>query len=160
MLWKCLAILASLALLVGCGLSAGAMLQPVSGPLFEAHIPSIQVLFSGMGSGAGQIRINMPSGEIVNGQFKTMGGYSSTMGADSEAKPTDPLAVTGADWKALYGASEATAGQINGQIEGTGDMGTILRGEYVMDPVNPRGYGVAKDNKGNLYRIRIHVLVY
>lgn len=141
--------------LSGCGAVAGAMLTPAAGPLFESRAGNVQVLYSGAPTGQGSLRVRMPDGEEITGQFRTMTGYSSGSPFDAGAPQADPLAVTGADWKALYGSSEMVAQQINGQIVGTGDRGTRLRGEYVTDAMSGNGYGVAKDSRGNLYRLSI-----
>jgi hypothetical protein len=159
-MWKCLAVLASLILLAACGVTSGAMLQPAAGPLFEARAPAIQVAFNRVGQGQGQVRIQMPDGEIINGEYTALAGYSSGTDFNPGTKPGGQLAVTPQDWKALYGSSDMVTTQINGQIVGVGDMGTFLRAEYVMEAMGGRGYGVAKDSKGNLYRLKINVMVY
>lgn len=159
-MWKCLAILVAMILLVACGVTSGAMLQPAAGPLFEARAPAIQVAFNRVGSGQGQVRIHMPDGEIINGEYTALAGYSSGTDFDPGTKPGGPLAITREDWRALYGSSDMVSSQLNGQIAGAGDMGTLLRAEYVMEAMGGRGYGVAKDSKGNLYRLKINVMVY
>ena len=102
----------------------------------------------------------MPDGEVINGEYTALAGYSSGTDFDPGTKPGGALAVTPADWKALYGSADMVTTQLNGQIMGVGDMGTQLRAEYVMEAMGGRGYGVAKDSKGNLYRLKINVMIY
>ena len=42
-----------------------------------------------------------------------------------------------------------------GQASATGSKGTILNLEFGVDGGSGKGYGVGKDNKGNLYRFEI-----
>lgn len=41
-----------------------------------------------------------------------------------------------------------------GQGAGSGYRGTILKIQYVVDAMDNRGYGVAKNSRGNLYQLR------
>ncbi len=151
-----MAAMAAVLALAGCGVVAGATMMPAAGPLFDAGAGAIQVLYTGATSGQGSLRVTLPGGEVITGQFRTMTGYSSGSPFDADATAGDPLTVTREDWKALYGRSDMVAQQINGQLAGTGDRGTRLRGEYVMDAMNGNGYGVAKDSRGNLYRLTVN----
>lgn len=155
MKWIVLGLLASLLLAAACGvvsIPARATLAPAAGPLFEAHAPALTIVFNEVGSGNGQFHVKMPDGEVVNGEYRQGSAYVRPAGED--LKPGE-FAITREDWVALYGRGDMVDGQINGAFAGAGDMGLRLRGEYVMDTMTRRGFGVAKDTKGNLYKLQI-----
>lgn len=159
-MWKTLGVLLSLLLLAGCGvvsIPARATLAPAAGPLFESRAPALTIVFNQVGSGNGQFRITMPDGEVVNGEYRQGSAYVRPAGMD--AKPGE-FVITREDWVALYGRGDIVDGQINGAFAGAGDMGLKLRGEYVMDTMTRRGIGVAKDTKGNLYRLTVDLPNY
>jgi hypothetical protein len=147
----------SLALLVGCipeGVVRGAALVPAEGPMFEAHAGEIRVVFSSATTGRGNLSFTLPDKEKVSGEYSTLSGFS-TDAAEGAGKPGGGrVVVTPADWKALYGKSDMITGQINGQALCRGDKGTIMQVQYVVDPFDNKGFGVAKDNRGNLFRLR------
>ncbi len=96
----------------------------------------------------------MPDGEKVSGPFQTLERFSADAAAGAGEPETGQVAVTPADWKALWGKADMISGQISGEALCTGERGTVLRVQYVVDPFDNTGFGVAKDNRGNLYRLR------
>jgi hypothetical protein len=145
-------LLASMSACLPEGFVRAGSLLPASGPFAQSGAQPLQITFNGATSGSGSFRVTLPGGETIQGNYDTMGGFS-TGPAGGEQSPGQTV-ITGADWQALYGNADATLGQISGQGTGSGDKGTLLRIQYVVDAMDNRGYGVAKDSRGNLYRLR------
>jgi len=154
MIRKCLLGLAPLLLLTACfGALSSATLVPVAGPLLDAHTAALKVLMSGSLTGQGTVQVTMPGGEIVCGEFQTLTGYSNSTDFGSGSAIPGQMVVTRDDWKAAYGSGMDAGEKIHGLLSGTGEKGTLLSGEYIVDPMEGHGFGVAKDNRGNLYRL-------
>ena len=143
--------------LVGCipeGVVRGAALMPAAGPMFDAHAGELRVVFSHASTGRGTLSVTMPDRENVSGQYRTLDRFSMDAAEGSGDPGRGQVVITPAEWKALYGQSDMVSGQINGEALCRGDRGTVLRVQYVVDPFDNTGFGVAKDNRGNLYRLR------
>jgi hypothetical protein len=136
------------------GVVRGAALVPFEGPLFDMHGPEIRVVFSNATTGRGTLSFTMPDKEKVSGEYSTLSEFSADAAQGTGESGRSRVAVTPEDWKALYGRSDMITGQINGQALCHGDRGTIMQVQYVVDPFDNKGFGVAKDNWGNLYRLR------
>ena len=149
-----LILLAALSACVPEGFTRGAALLPATGPMAEAHAQGLRVVFTGATSGSGNLYITMPDGEKVSGPYGTQSRSSWDAAMGSGEPGGGGVAITPADWKALYGKTDLVAGQIAGEALCTGDRGTAMRVQYVVDPFNNTGFGVAKDNRGNLYRLK------
>ena len=154
-----LLVLSLLLLVVACGgppegVVRGAALVPFEGPLFDKHGPEIHVVFSSATTGRGTLSFTMPDKEKVSGQYSTLSEFSTDAALGTGASGRSRVAVTPEDWKTLYGKSDMISGQINGQALCHGDRGTVIQVQYVVDPFDNKGFGVAKDNWGNLYRLR------
>ena len=145
-------LLAAMTACITQGVVRSGSLVPVSGPLAQPGAPSLRIVFDGAASGSGSFRVTLPGGEVIQGSYATMSS-SSTEAATGSQAPGQTV-ITGADWQALYGNPNAMLGQIGGQGAGSGDRGTFLKMQYVVDAMDNRGYGVAKDSRGNLYQLR------
>ncbi len=154
MVHKCLLGMCLLLLLTACfGVLSSATLVPVAGPLLGAHAAALKVLMSGALTGQGTLQLTMPGGEIVRGEFQTLTGYSNSTDFGERSADVGPMVVTRDDWKAAYGSGMDVGEKIHGLLSGAGNKGTLLIGEYIVDPMEGHGFGVAKDNRGNLYRL-------
>jgi len=134
------------------GVVRSGSLVPASGPLAQSGTEPLRILFNGAASGSGSFQTTLSGGEVIQGNYATMSNFS-TDAAGGEQSPGQTV-ITGADWQALYGNPNAMLGQISGQGTGSGDKGTLLKMQYVVDAMDNRGYGVAKDSRGNLYQLR------
>jgi len=145
-------LLAAVPACISQGVVRSGSLVPALGPLAQPGAQPLRIIFNGAASGSGSFQATLLGGEAVQGNYATMSGFSTD--ATSGHPAPGQTAITGADWQALYGNPDAMLGQISGQGTGSGDKGTLLKLQYVVDAMDNRGYGVAKDNRGNLYRLR------
>lgn len=137
------------------GVTRGTALVPAAGPLFDVHSTALRAYFSGVTTGRGTLTITMPDKEKVSGEYSTLSEFSADAAEGAGAPGGGQVTITPADWKALYGKSDMITGQINGQALCLGDRGTVIRVQYVVDAFDNTMTGVAKDNRGNLYRLAI-----
>jgi len=145
-------LLAAMMACISQGFVRSGNLVPAMGPLAQSGTEPLRITFNGAASGSGFFQLTLPGGEAVQGNYATMGAFSADATAGAQAP--GQTVITGADWQALYGNPDAMLGQIGGRGTGSGDKGTLLKMQYVVDAMDNRGYGVAKDNRGNLYRLR------
>jgi hypothetical protein len=137
-----LLVLAMIFVLVISGCSMKATMYPVSGPLVESgQAQPIPVEYSYNGSGHGSIIFYMPDGEICKGEYTTV--------ADSQ------IATVFAydQFTTYYGNGFSTSSKQHGQAIAYGNAGTVLQAEYFVDAMTFHGYGLAKDNKGNIFKL-------
>jgi len=147
-----IALLAALTACIPEGVVRAGSLVPASGLLAQPGAQPLRIVFNGVATGRGSFQVTLPGGEVIQGNYETMGGFSADATAETQAP--GQTVITGADWQALYGNANAMAGQIGGQGTGRGDKGTLLRMQYVVDAFDNRGYGVAKDSRGNMYELK------
>jgi hypothetical protein len=143
-------------LLSGC--SATARLYPVSGPLSQ-HNP--QPVFVGRITGvvdSGNFSVVLENGEVCKGKWAMVPRPNSS----SDASTATPQENLSAEWDSVYGAGFYVAHVLGAPLYGrgtaTGKSGTVLNFEIYrpQDAQNvPRGSikGVAKDDKGNVYKL-------
>jgi hypothetical protein len=159
-------VLFCLSTLGGC---ASARLYPVKGPLslqtpvpvYKAKITQAAILPSGSFSAV------LGGGEVCKGKWKLVFGSKTPKPA---AHGTDPsMPDLAADWDTVYGTNYYSFKVLGATwfLRGvaTGNHGTILNVEMYMDESHPAPgpaddtnvfremAGVAKDNKGNLYKL-------
>jgi hypothetical protein len=143
-------------LLSGC--SATARLYPVSGPLSTHNpIPVYVGKITGIVN-SGDFSVVLENGEKCKGQWSLVPRPNASSNA-SAAPPQENLA---AEWDRVYGSGFYVAHVLGAKLysrgTATGDSGTVLNFE-IYTPENtenvPRGSvkGVAKDNKGNVYKL-------
>ena len=146
-------LLPSMLACISQGVVRSGSLVPALGPLAQSGAQPLRIIFNGAASGSGSFQVTLTGGEVIQGNYATMSSFS-TDAAGGEQSPGQTV-ITGDDWQHLYGNPDAMLGQISGQGAGSGDKGTLLKMQYVVDAMDNRGFGVAKDNRGNLYRLRI-----
>jgi hypothetical protein len=94
----------------------------------------------------GIIEITLPDGEQCTGNYSIIRDASST--------------ALSASWNSLYqsvyGSGQATTVQSTGAGMATavGNNGTVLEVNFLADTFSGHGFGVAKDNRGNIYRVQ------
>jgi hypothetical protein len=134
--------------ITGCGLgSTTADLFPIEGPLSKrTPVPSIRANVDGILGNTGTLRVALPDNEDCSGRW-------------SSAAPTYTAATSGSLWSihgsaAFSGHTAAIAPGVNrGEFFVTCAKGTTISGEFFTGSGTANGYGVAKDSKGNVYKV-------
>ena len=135
-----IAIIATLMIVSGCTMKA--TMYPVSGPLIDSgQAKPISAEYSYDTSGHGKITFYMPDGEVCRGEYTTI--------SDSQT-----MTIFARDqFYSYYGNGFSTNSKQHGQAIAYGDSGTVLQAEYFVDAMTFHGYGLAKDNKGNIFKL-------
>ena len=141
----CLLLLAISATL-GCYLNA--RLYPVQGPLSaQTPVPVLRAKVYGKIKPE-SISVVLNDGEVCKGPLIFVNNVHSSQGPNSVTAPTTEL--SGA-WDSIYGPNYYTSHIVGekyyAQAVAPGNRGTILNLELYS------GKGVAKDNKGNIYKL-------
>ncbi len=130
--------------LSGCALTA--TMVPVEGPLSQQRpAPVIQVKADGIMGNSGNIVFAMPGGETCKGRWSSAAGAEVTVGAASLISQYGSTVLSG------YSVSTGR-GQNPGQAIATCPQGRTVQLEFVTGAGTAHGFGVGKDNEGNLYR--------
>jgi hypothetical protein len=158
MKFKIVLALFGVCLLSGC--NGNGRFYPVQGPLSMQAPPPI---FAAKAAGffkSGSITVFLNDGEVCKGPWKSITQLPApTTGTAAAALPPADLSAA---WDAVYGPGFYTA-HILGRTQGfhaqsalTGNKGTTLQVD-LFRPVEPGNAteirGVAKDNKGNIYKV-------
>ena len=134
-----------LTFVVGC--STTAMVFPVEGPLSElTPVPRIAATVNGIFGNSGSLSMDMPDGEQCDGK------WSSAAGAGISTTSGTLMGTYGS----LYGTSTTVStgtGQNPGRAVLTCSQGRIIEVEFVTVAGTASGFGFAKDNEGNVYRV-------
>jgi hypothetical protein len=129
---------------------AGCALPPVAVKLYGVSGPSEGTVIQGLahrtGRNTGTIEITLPSKEHCTGDYTVI-----TQGSSSVA-----TAQWAGLYQSVYGTGFSTTKQATGQGMGTaiGTAGTVLEVNFMADTLTGHGFGVAKDNRGNIYRVQ------
>ena len=142
-----------LALLSGC--STTASLFPVEGPLAKLSPPPVlEATVDGIMGNTGNIFLDLPDGEIRKGRWSSLAPvhvkYSS---ASASGNATSGLAAL---WASVYGSGysiENVPGVNKGEAMLVCNHGTVMQVEFLTGSGTANGTGVAKDNKGNTFKV-------
>ncbi len=139
--------------LTGCSTSAN--LYPVEGPLSKiSPLPILIAKVEGILGNSGNISMSTADGESFTGKWSVISPMTSVFSSGSvNANTTTGLASV---WTSVYGSgySVANVGGVNsGQGMLIGNMGTVIEIEFRVGSGTSSGTGVAKDNKGNIFRV-------
>lgn len=130
-----------------CGCSTTANLYPVKGPLSEIQpLPIIRARVDGIMGNSGGISLTMPDGEFCKGQWSSAAGMSVSYGSGSL------FSQYGSAYWSGYTVSNKP-GENRGQAMIVGARGTIIEVEFYTGSGTANGFGLAKDNKGNIYKV-------
>jgi len=137
-----------------------AHLYPVQGPLAAQTPPPI---YTGRMSGviySGSMSAKLANGEQFSGQWKAQS--ASALAKESKAGIVPPFNLS-AEWDAVYGPGFYTSHVLGAHLfvrtTLTGKLGGALQAEMISQPVEtadavaPNISGVAKDEKGNVYKV-------
>jgi len=147
---------------------AGARLYPVKGPLsLQTPVPVYKAKISDLVLPAGSFSAVLADGELCKGKWKLVLGSKTPKPAAPGADPSMPDLA--AEWDTVYGTGYYSFKAVGATwfMRGvaTGNHGTILNMEVFIDESHPgpgpandsnvfrEMAGVAKDNKGNLYKL-------
>lgn len=117
-------------------------IYPVEGPLAGKGV-ILKSKYVNTGTGHGTIEVVMPDGEVCKGEYSTVaGGVTGWLFSTQQ-------------YNSLWGSSfmSVVENRQYGQATLIGDKGTIIQVEYFTS-VTGHGFGLGKDNKGNIYKIQ------
>jgi hypothetical protein len=130
-----------------CGCSTTANLYPVKGPLSEVKpLPIIRARVTGIMGNSGGITLTMPDGETGKGQWSSAAGMSVTYGSGTL------FSQYGSAYWSGYSVGNKP-GENRGQAIVIGDRDTVIEVEFYTGSGTANGFGLAKDNKGNIYKV-------
>jgi hypothetical protein len=153
-----MAVLLCASLLAGC--SATARLYPVQGPLSQQNPAPVFVARMSDGFHSGNFNVVLDSGEAGKGRWMQVPRPSGPAHAVNSASPSSESMAF--EWDLVYGQGFYVANVLGSRLyaraEITGNRGTVLHAElYKPDKIEQQDIasvkGVAKDDKGNIYKI-------
>ena len=135
--------------------STTATLYPVDGPLSKQQpLPVLTADVDGIMGNTGGISLSLPGGENCAGKWSSIApmsvGFSTAAASGSATKGMSSV------WTMLYGSGFSVRnlpGVNRGEAMLVGDRGTVIQVEFYTGSGTANGAGVAKDNKGNVYRV-------
>jgi hypothetical protein len=95
-------------------------------------------------TGSGWVEMTMPDGEYCKGEYSIVQGGSVQ----------NFMASRGFLNPAIYGNAVSSERSAVGSGIAVGANGTVMEVNFVTDTFSGHGFGVAKDNKGNEYRVQ------
>jgi hypothetical protein len=129
------------------GCSTTVSLFPVEGPLSQENpVPTLQATADGIMGNTGNISLTMPNGESCTGKWSSAAGAGISVGTGS-------LIGT---YGSVYGVGTSVStgtGQNPGRAFLTCSKGRTIQMEFVTGAGTANGFGIAKDNKGNIYKV-------
>jgi hypothetical protein len=137
--------LLSALLFLGCTTTAN--LYPVKGPLSEEHpSPVLVARVDGIMGNTGNITLAMPDGESCRGRWSSAAGMAVGYGNVHLFSQYGSVLGTG-----------YSVGNVPGVNRGEAilfcDRGTKIEVEFYTGSGTANGYGLAKDTRGNLYKV-------
>ena len=145
-------------LLAGC--SATARLYPVQGPLSQQNPAPVFVAKMSAGLHSGNFNVVLDNGEACKGRWMLVPRPSGPASPVTSASPSSESMSS--EWDLVYGQGFYVAHVLGSRqyakVEITGTRGSVLHAElYKADSVEQQSLasikGVAKDDKGNIYKI-------
>lgn len=135
--------------------STTATLYPVDGPLSKQQpLPVLTAAVDGIMGNTGGISLSLPDGEYCKGRWSSIApmsvGYSAVSATGSG---TNGMATV---WATVYGSGLSIRnlpGVNKGEAMLVGDRGTVIQVEFYTGSGTANGSGVAKDNKGNVFKV-------
>src|SRR6266849_2841958 len=141
MTWRILLSLWVAVTSASCSLTA--TMVPVEGPLSQSRpVPTIQAKAKGIAGNSGELSWVMPDGETCKGR------WSSTRGMDVGFASGNLLSEYGATYLSGY-SFRTPQGLYPGYALATCSRSRIFQLEFLS---RGHGFGIAKDNEGNIYR--------
>jgi hypothetical protein len=129
--------------LCGCSMSTTARLYPVEGPLLQqSPLPALVATAHDVQRNNGEMTLAGHDGELFTGEWSSLAGVSvSTLALFNQ-------------YEATYGVVRSRGSKWNpGPAFLVGNRGTTIDIEFVTAAGTVNGFGYAKDNRGNVYRL-------
>ena len=153
-------VLLCASLLAGC--SATGRLYPVQGPLSQQEPAPVFVARMSGGLHSGNFNVVLNNGEACKGRWMQLPRPNGPANAAISSSPSSGSMAS--EWDLVYGqgfyVAHVLGARLYARAEITGDQGTHLHAElYKPDSVKVEEQtissikGVAKDDKGNIYKI-------
>lgn len=152
-LLKTLVTVLAVTAIVAC--STTATLYPVDGPMSKQQpLPVLTATVDGIMGNTGGISLSLPNGEQCTGRWSSIApmsvGFSA---ATASGSATSGMASV---WTAVYGSGFSIRnlpGVNKGEAMLVGNRGTVIQVEFYTGSGTANGTGVAKDNKGNVFKV-------
>jgi hypothetical protein len=120
---------------------------PVEGPLSKAiPLPIIKASVTELYKNTGGITLTMPDAESCSGQWSIAGGSTSTFTSGTMYTRYGPVYMSGMTTYPMGGVTP-------GQAILTCNRGTLIEVEFYTGNGVSNGFGFAKDNKGNVFKL-------
>jgi hypothetical protein len=137
------------------GCSTKVYLYPVAGPLSKIQpTPVLIATADGINGNAGNMSLTLPDGEQFKGKWSSIAptsvGYS---GVSASGSATSGMTYA---WSTVYDSEFSVSnppGVNKGEAMIVGNRGTVMQVEFYIGSGTANGTGVAKDNKGNIYKV-------
>jgi len=127
--------------------SMTATLIPIEGPLSQLRpVPVLEAAVDGVMGHTGTLSLIMPDGEQCSGRWSSAAGTGFSYGWGNL------MGTYGASYGSGFSVSSGY-GQNPGQAILTCDRGTTMHVEFVTGAGTVHGFGFAKDNNGNVYKL-------
>lgn len=137
-----------LATLILGGCSMVASLIPVEGPLSQLRpIPAYSIKATGTMSGGGKLTALLEKGATCSGRWATASN-GPTIGYSSGSL----ISQYGAVYLSGYSVAQSS-GRVPGQGVMTCTDGKVIQAEFTSSGATGHGFGIAKDNEQNVYRL-------
>ena len=109
----------------------------------------LEGLFVGHGQGRGTARIDMPDGEVLQGEYSIVFGGAVGFGSilGSVYGPNGSASVSGTS------ANVSIEGKGQGEASLVGNRGTAMECEFLNANMTGHGFGACRSSKGVLYRL-------
>jgi hypothetical protein len=138
--------------LAGC--SATARLYPVQGPLSQQNPAPVFVAKMSAGLHSGNFNVVLGNGEAGKGRWLQVPRPSGSANAAISPSLSESMA---SEWDLVYGqgfyVAHVLGARLYARAEITGNRGTVLHAEVLEQNDISRIKGVAKDDKGDIYKI-------
>jgi len=137
------------------GCSTTATLFPIEGPMSKlSPVPVLRARAHGITGNTGNISLTMPDGELCKGRWSSIApmAYRSSTGSATATVTNDMASV----WARVYGSGFSMAnvpGVNKGEAVLVGNRDTTIQVEFYTGSGTANGTGVAKDNKGNIFKV-------
>lgn len=133
--------------LAACSISVPITLYPIKGPYADQNQrPILNATAHDVQQNTGAFEVTLPSGEICKGRWSSAAGKMVTQSSGSLF--TEYGTITG------FGTSVSNVPGVNrGQAISFCPSGLTIEAEFVTGSGTANGYGIAKDTKGNIYKM-------
>jgi hypothetical protein len=118
----------------------------------DGMVTNIQFIRTGTGHNRGTV--TTPDGEILEWEFSTISGGSTSWGSGFGTAKASSGNASAYGWANAMGFSFNQPGVQYGSFVAIGSKGTAIEGVYAVSSSTNHGYGVGKDNKDRRYRLQ------